>query len=484
MNSSDAREKTRGHRKTECFPDRMDSSSGRKPNPQAITPTEAILESISDGVFTVDSRWRITSFNRAAEEITGVNRREAIGKPCSDVFRSSMCGDSCALRQTLETGKPVIGKSGYIIDSEGNRKPISISTAVLRDEDGQVIGGAETFRDLSEIEALRQELDGKFQIGDLTSRSPLMQRLFEVLPAIAVSPSTVLIQGETGTGKELVARTIHSLSSRSLGPFVAVNCGALPDTLLESELFGYKAGAFTGAVRDKPGRFQLAKGGTLLLDEIGEISPALQIRLLRVLQERIYEPLGSTRSETADVRIVVATNKDLAEQVRLGLFREDLYYRVNVIRLELPPLRKRKEDIPLLANQFVARFNRLHDKAVPGIAGEALSLLMAYDWPGNIRELENAIERAFVLCGDRPIDMEHLPPELAAKGTAAGSDADLRSSRDIFETQVIMEALERNDGNRLAAARDLGIHKTTLFRRIKKLRISLPPRSHGSSRKQ
>ena len=442
----------------------------------ASTPTDAILDSISDGVFTVDLEWRVTSFNRAAEEITGVSRREAIGRRCAEVFRSSMCGAACALQQTLRTGKPIIGKSGYIIDAHGNRIPISISTAVLRNSSGQVIGGAETFRDLSEVEALRQELQGKFRVGDLTSRSALMQRVFEVLPAIAGSPSTVMVLGETGTGKELVARTIHSLSPRRQGPFVAVNCGALPDTLLESELFGYKAGAFTGATKDKPGRFALARGGTLFLDEIGEVSPALQVRLLRVLQERTYEPLGGTRSENAEVRVIVATNKDLMEQMRQGLFREDLYYRVNVVRLELPPLRRRKEDIPLLVEQFVTRFNRLQQKAVQGIAPEALSLLMAHDWPGNIRELENAIEHAFILCNTGEIGIAHLPPELTAHIHAAGSMVDMRSAHDILDAQAIRAALERNDFNRLAAARELGIHKTTLFRRMKKLGITPPPK--------
>ncbi len=339
---------------------------------------------------------------------------------------------------------------------------------------GDVIGGAETFRDLSEIEALRQELEGRFRIGELISRSPLMQRVFEVLPAIATSPSTVLILGETGTGKDLMARTIHSLSLRNHGPFIAVNCGALPDTLLESELFGYKAGAFTGANKDKPGRFAMAKGGTIFLDEIGEISPALQIRLLRVLQERVYEPLGATSSEAADVRVIVATNKDLSQQVHQGQFREDLYYRVNVVRVELPPLRRRKEDIPLLVDQIVARFNRLQKKSVQGIAAEALSLLMAHEWPGNIRELENAIERAFILCGNERIGIPHLPTELTGHSLAPGPEANLRSTHDILDAQAIRAVLERNAFNRLRAARELGIHKTTLFRRIKKLRISLP----------
>jgi PAS domain S-box-containing protein len=445
--------------------------------------TEAILESISDGVFTVGLDWHITSFNRAAEEITGIPRGEAIGRRCSDVFRSSMCGADCALQQTLRTGKPIIGKSAYIIDAEGYRIPISLSTAVLKDARGSVIGGAETFRDLSEVEALRRELEGKFRVGELVSRCFLMHRVFEALPAIAASPSTVLILGDTGTGKELVARTLHSLSPRSEGPFVAVSCGALPDTLLESELFGYKAGAFTGAVRDKPGRFALAKGGTLFLDEIGEVSAALQVRLLRVLQERTYEPLGATRTETTDARIIVATNRDLARLTRDGLFREDLYYRINVVRVQLPPLRNRKEDIPLLVDQFIGRFNHLQRKSIEGITAEALSLLMAHNWPGNVRELENVVERAFIMCSEGLIGMEHLPEELTEHGASGRGTADLRSARDLLDAQAIRLALERNGYNRLATAKALGIHKTTLYRRMKRLGI-VPPeqdgRSHGS----
>ena len=441
-----------------------------------LSPTEAILESISDGVFTVDREWRITSFNRAAEKITKTSRSEAIGRFCSEVFRSSMCEVECALRRTLKTQKAIIGQSGYIIDAEGTRIPVSVSTAVLRDGQGQIMGGAETFRDLSEVEALRQELEGRFHVGDLASRSPLMQKVFDVLPAIAASPSTVLILGETGTGKELVAKTIHALSPQSKKPFIAVNCGALPDTLLESELFGYKAGAFTGAGKDKPGRFAMAKNGTLFLDEIGEVSQAFQVRLLRVLQDRTFEPLGATHSETASARIIVATNKDLAEQVRLHAFREDLYYRVNVIRVELPPLRRRKEDIPLLVEQFIARFKRLQQKNIQGIAPEALSLLMAHDWPGNIRELENAIERAFILCSHSVIAIEHLPEELSGRYMTQVCHADMQTSRDLMETQAIQNALEQTGFNRLAAAQSLGIHKSTLFRKMKRLGLSLPQR--------
>lgn len=459
-----------------------DRKKNKKTSP--LTPTEVILESISDGVFTVDREWRITSFNRAAEKITKTPRREAIGRLCSEVFRSSMCEVECALRRTQKTRKAIIGQTGYIIDAEGTRVPVSVSTAVLRDGDGQIIGGVETFRDLSEVEALRQELEGRFHVGDLASRSPLMQKVFDVLPAIAASPSTVLILGETGTGKELVAKTIHSLSPRSKKPFIAVNCGALPDTLLESELFGYKSGAFTGAAKDKPGRFAMARGGTLFLDEIGEVSQAFQVRLLRVLQDKTYEPLGATQSETANVRIIVATNRDLSELVRGHQFREDLYYRVNVIRLELPPLRRRKEDIPLLVAQFIGRFNRLQQKDIRGISPEALSLLMAHDWPGNIRELENAIERAFILCQQGSIAIEHLPEELSSRYTTRPGHADMQTSRNLIETQAIQHALEQTDYNRLAAARLLGIHKSTLFRKMRRLGLSLPSkdgRSRGRS---
>jgi PAS domain S-box-containing protein len=467
----------------------------------SFSPTETILESISDGVFTVDMNWRVTSFNRAAERITGVSRKEALGRLCSEVFRSSLCGASCALRETLKSGKPIIGKTCYIVNAEGRRIPISISTATLRDSEGRLLGGAETFRDLSELEALRMELRGKHHLGDLASRSPLMQRVFEVLPAIASSPSSVLILGETGSGKELVARALHSLSPRSKGPFVAVNCGALPDTLLESELFGYRAGAFTGASKNKPGRFALAKGGSLFLDEIGDVSPALQIRLLRVLQERVYEPLGATRGVRTDARLIFATNRDLTELMRQGKFREDLYYRVNVVRVELPPLRRRKEDIPMLVDQFITRFNRLHGKSLQGISNEALSLLMARDWPGNIRELENAIERAFITCDQGLIGARHLAEYVnAPSGGGAKSDSsasnqaisskgelriapdsphtgpvsDIRQAHRILDAAVLRGALERNHQNRQAAANELGIHKTTLFRRMKKLGIPFP----------
>lgn len=446
-----------------------------------LASTDAILESISDGVFTVDQEWRVTSFNRAAESITGIPRAEALGRFCSEVFKSSMCETECALRRTLKNGKSIINKSGYIIDVGGNRIPISVSTAVLRNQDGDVTGGAETFRDLSEVVALRKELEGRSRVGDLISHSPAMRPVLEMASSLADSSTTVLIHGETGTGKELLARAIHGMSPRSDKPFVAVNCGALPDTLLESELFGYKKGAFTGANQDKPGRFALAKDGTLFLDEIGEISQALQVRLLRVLQEQTYEPLGATRSEKSSARIIVATNRDLAAMVKAGEFRQDLYYRINVISLEIPPLRKRKEDIPLLTEHFIERFNRMQHKQVSGFSPAAFSLLMAHDWPGNVRELENVVERAFVLCRTKWIAQEHLPVELTGAGPVHVDSGSMEAVVRSAEEQGILAALKRNNFNRAAAARELGIHKTTLYRKMKELDLPLPEQNGRSA---
>ncbi len=445
--------------------------------------TAIILESISDGVFTIDSDWKITSFNRAAEEITGIPRKEAIGRRCSEVFRASMCEVDCALRRTMENGTPIINRSAFIIDARGRRIPISVSTALLRDTTHKVVGGVETFRDLSLVEELRKELKSRFQMGDLISQSASMRQIFDVLPQVAASNSTVRIQGETGTGKELLARAIHNLSPRRNKPFIAVNCSALPSSLIESELFGYKAGAFTGANKDKPGRFALADGGTLFLDEIGEIRSELQVRFLRVLQEKSFEPLGGTKSVSVDVRVITATNRDLAAHVKKGAFREDLYYRINVIRIDLPPLRKRKEDIPLLVEHFVARLNRLQGKSIPGVSQEVLAFLMAHDYPGNIRELENIMEHAFVLCLESQIESHHLPADFIARVPQLKTPGDMNSSLKAIETQTILEALKRNHNNRLATAKELGIHKSTLFRKMKSLGISLP-KQDGRSRKR
>jgi PAS domain S-box-containing protein len=428
--------------------------------------SDPILDSINEGVFTVDRDWRITTFNRAAERITGVPRQEAIGRSCCDVFRASICEQSCALKRTLATGKPTVNATARITSAAGEQIPVRISTALLQDAGGAVTGGVETFQDLSHIEQLRKELDSRYTFEDIVGRSAAMRALFEVLPQIADSSSTVLIEGASGTGKELFARAIHSLSRRHRKRFVAVNCAALPDSLLESELFGYKAGAFTDARRDKPGRFALADGGTIFLDEIGDISPAMQVRLLRVLQERVIEPLGAVEPMKIDVRVATATNKDLTALVREGRFREDLFYRIRVVHLKLPPLRERREDIPLLVDRIIAKFNRLQGKDIAGVSEEVLARLMAHDFPGNVRELENIIEQAFVLCRGQSIEPRHLPPELLPqpeRPAGTGGWLTLRSK----EQDLIEAALKRHKGNRTQAARELGIDPSTLYRKLK-----------------
>ena len=428
-----------------------------------------ILDSINEGVFTVDHQWRITAFNRAAERITGVRRQDAIGRQCSDVFRANICEEACALRRTLSSGKPVVGATANIIGVNGSRIPIRISTALLRNQAGEATGGVESFQDLSYVEQLRKELEARYTFEDIVGRSPAMQSLFEVLPQIAASSSTVLIEGESGTGKELFARALHHLSPRNKKRFVAVNCAALPDTLLESELFGYKAGAFTDAKKDKPGRFALADGGTIFLDEIGDISPAMQVRLLRVLQERSIEPLGATEPLKVNVRVVAATNKNLSQLVQEEKFREDLFYRIRVIHLIIPSLKDRREDIPLLVDHLVTKFNRLQEKELTGVSREVMVRLMEHNYPGNVRELENILEQAFVLCREGQIEVQHLPIELrppASATTAEAAPTDMRSA----QRQMIEAALARNGGNRRQAARELGINPSTLYRRLKEAR--------------
>ena len=434
---------------------------------------QVMLDSINEGVFTVDQDWRITSFNRAAERITGIAQQEALGRLCSEVFRADICEKSCALKRTMTSGQPIINATAHVISHDGQRVPIRISTALLKDDAGSVIGGVETFQDLSQIEQLQKELQARYTFEDIVGRSAAMRRLFELLPQIAESASTVLIEGASGTGKELFARAIHNLSPRRGKRFVALNCAALPDTLLESELFGHKAGAFTDAQRDKPGRFVLADKGTIFLDEIGDISPAMQIRLLRVLQERVVEPLGSVESVKVDVRVIAATNQDLNRLVREGKFREDLYYRIRVVQLKLPTLRQRREDIPLLVDHLVAKFNHLQGKHIVGVADDVLARLMTYEYPGNIRELENIVEQAFVLCRGGLIELHHLPPELGHVGETSPTSSHPMSLQ-AMERHLITESLRRHKGNRKKAAMELGIDSSTLYRKIKASHIETP----------
>jgi PAS domain S-box-containing protein len=441
----------------------------------------AILDSVNEGVFTVDSDWRITAFNAGAERITRISRKAAIGKHCCDVFRANICEKACALRRTMANGEPVVNVTGEIINSDGERIPIRIATALLKDRTGKIIGGVETFQDLTQVEQLQKALQASYTFEDIVGRSSAMVRLFEIVPLVADSSSTVLIEGPSGTGKELFARAIHNLSPRKNKPFVAVNCAALPDTLLESELFGHKAGAFTDARRDKPGRFALAENGTIFLDEIGDISKAMQVRLLRVLQERVMEPLGSIKPVPVNVRVVAATNKDLRKEVKAGRFREDLYFRIRVVHLTLPSLKQRREDIPLLVDHLLTKFNRLQNKDIAGVSAAVMARLMEHDYPGNVRELENIIEQAFVLCRAKMIELNHLPLELRPQSgqTKSNPIVNLQDMERLF----IDEALQRNNGNRNKTAQELGINLSTLYRKIKSFGLVTPIEDGRGKRK-
>lgn len=433
-----------------------------------------ILESISEGVFTVDSEGRITCFNRAAESITGFRWGEAIGRKCYEVMHANFCDAGCPLKDTLAAGKEHFDLFVNIINRAGKNIPLSIRTTVLRDVDQEAIGGVVTFRDLSMVEELRKEVLRSYTFQDIISKNENILKTLAILPDIAESGSTVLIEGPSGSGKELFARAIHNLSPRKDRPLVVVNCGALPETLLESELFGYVQGAFTDAKKDKPGKFAQAEGGTIFLDEIGDLSPGMQVKLLRVIQEKEYEPLGSMGPQKADVRIISATHRSLSQMVEQGIFREDLYYRLNVMKILIPPLRQRKEDIPLLVDHFIHLLNIRHGKRILAVHPTITDLLMAYDFPGNVRELQNILEHAFILCNGTEIQASHLPPDFfqsvkqdADEGTPSPSVPVLQKT----EARLIIETLHKFKGHRKKTAKELGIDPSTLWRKMKRLGI-------------
>ncbi|MGI5870142.1 MAG: sigma-54 interaction domain-containing protein [Kiritimatiellia bacterium] len=466
------------------------SKNGGLPlNPDQI---RFVLDSLFEGVCTVDRDWTITSFNRSAQNLTGLSADEALGAPFSTLMDCGMLECRDLLRGVMGSGQTVRDVATRIMSRDGGRIPVTMNAAPLRDESDAIVGLVVSFWDNRPLEALRKELRQEFVYDDIVSKSPVMQRIFDILPAVAESDSSVLILGASGTGKELLARAIHRSGPRRDAPFVAVNCGALPDNLLESELFGYKKGAFTDARTDKPGRFALAEGGTLFLDEIGDTSPAMQVKLLRVLQERVYEPLGGTMPVNCDVRIISATNSDLEAKVTDGSFRMDLYYRINVVPLRLPSLAERREDIPLLVEHFIEKFNAEQGKKIRGVSQAAMARLLRHNYTGNIRELQNIIEHAYVICRCDEIQEQclpphltqaapapplsspvvHIPPAVAPGGAAATGGSfvpNLRRLPPEAVRTVIEQALERAGGVRSQAAASLGIAPSTLWRRMKKL---------------
>jgi PAS domain S-box-containing protein len=434
----------------------------------AMERSRALVDSIADGIYTIDRNMRITSFSRSLERMTGYREEEVLGRSCREVFQTNVCETDCPLRWTLKHQKPVQNCTASLLSKSGQSIPTYISSDLLRDADGEIDGCVGIIRDRSEIEQLKARLGNVHSFAEFVGKSKSMLKIFEQVKTVAATDATVLIQGESGTGKEIMARAIHYRSERKKGPFVRVNCASLTESLLESELFGHDKGAFTGAIKDKPGRFELADGGTLFLDEIGDTSVALQAKLLRVLQEKEFERVGGIQTLKTDVRVIAATNKDLQQEIRNEHFREDLYYRLCVVPVHLPPLRQRKEDIPLLAETFIQKLNA-HGERIQEVSSRAMALLMAHDWPGNVRELENAIEHAYVTSTTGRVERRFLPASL--RHVVPGEE-EHGAPEERGEDNDILRALKQHRWNKQEAAKALGISRTTLWRRMKELALS------------
>ncbi len=411
-----------------------------------------------------------------AETITGYQRQEIVGQHHAKLTGCDRPGETCSLAESITTGKTLANLHRRLYTKDGRSLPIRANFMALRNEAGNTIGGLETFQDLSLIQQLNRAISNKYIFADMIGKDGVMQQIFEILPIVADSEANVLVEGPTGTGKDLVAKIIHNASRRKDKPFVKVNCAALPDNLLESEMFGYVKGAFTGADRDKPGRFQEADGGSIFLDEIGDLPLSLQAKLLRVLEDKEFYPLGGRELCRVDVRIIAATNQILEDLVREKRFREDLFYRLNVMQLELPPLKERRGDIPLLISNFLKQYNITKGSAVSRIAEDAMDILLNYDYPGNIRELENIIEHACVLCQGELIELRHLPMYIQGikghMGVGRVARAEVTAMRDQRERELIVEELEKHRWHRQKAAQALGMDRTTLWRKMKKYNIS------------
>ncbi|MHB8871538.1 MAG: sigma-54 interaction domain-containing protein [Candidatus Doudnabacteria bacterium] len=443
---------------------------------------DAIFNSNIEGTFTIDNDWNVTSFNTSAEKITGYKKSEAVGKKCWDIFNSSLCRNGCHMEQTIQKGKPMIGNELEILHKGGRKIPIRVNSAILINNRKENIGAVETFIDISEIRNLSAHLSEFFKYENIVGRNKDIKQIFSVLESVAQTDTSVLITGESGTGKELAARAIHLNSSRKTGPFIAVNCNAFVESLIESELFGHEKGAFTGAIKTKIGRFELAQGGTLFLDEIGDLSTAVQTKLLRVLETREFERVGGNKSIKMETRIIAATNKNLAEEISAARFREDLFYRINVINIHLPPLRERMDDLPLLVNHFIESFNGKFNKKIKQFSSSAYDLLMDYNWAGNIRELENVIEHCFVLCSGEIIQVECLPKRLREpdRKNIASNNSGIQKGFKEAEKELIISILEKNDWIRTRAAKELEIDPSTLWRKMKKYKIFPMGSNHTS----
>jgi PAS domain S-box-containing protein len=428
---------------------------------------ETLIEKLPEAVFTITTHWRISSFNLMAEKVTGFNRQEAIGKYCWEVFRSDSCKSSCPLRTALDGGQTAMDQEVRILNKKGARQAILVNTNVLRDVSGVVLGAVETFRPLTGEMYPPNGVEYHDAFADIVGKCESMQRLFAMIPDIAASEANVLLCGESGTGKDLFARAIHHHSPRSKGPFIAANCSAFTETLLESEMFGHEKASFTGAERTKSGRFELAKGGTLFLDEIGDLKPELQVKLLRVIEQREFERVGGTKSIPMDARIISATNKNLIKAIESGVFREDFYYRLRTVPVTIPPLRERKEDIPLLVSYFIRRFNKKYNKNVRSVDLKVMRFFQKYHFPGNVRELERALEHAFVFVKGPVIFMSNLPAREEFSFSEMLPPATSLPNMNTKSKEALQWALSQSGGKKKPAAELLNMSRTSLWRLIK-----------------
>jgi len=435
---------------------------------------EAIFRSVKDGIVTVDDDKNIIEVNDAASDICGVPKNKLIGNHFGSVFSNCSRGCETVLAETLHTQNIIQEYRVECKHPNKHRQVVVLSSSPLKDQKNKVLGAVMVIRDTTKIHDLERELIEQNRFHNIIGKSSKMQKVYRLLENLSGTNTTILINGESGTGKELVAKALHYGSERAHKPLIKVNCSALSENLLESELFGHVKGAFTGAIRSRIGRFQAADGGTIFLDEIGDISPLIQLKLLRVLQEKEFERVGDTATQKVDVRVLTATNKDLKEKVRIGEFREDLFYRLKVVEIHLPPLRDRLEDIPLLFSHFCKQFNKIFNKEIDGMSDEVLRIMMEYHWPGNVRELQHAIEHAFVLCKDRTIAVDHLPPELKIIISSHNYSPKKKFLNATDEAQAFLEALNKTGWNKAKAARLMGVSRPTLYKKMREYKLEKP----------
>jgi len=421
---------------------------------------ENILNNLKDGILAHDMDRKILFFNDAAEQITGIKREAVLGRDCHDAFGTPFCGQRCSFCSDTPVIQDLCEYTINLTTPEGQNRVVDMSVIMMKDENDNKVGALATFRDITELIDLKMDSGKMFSFSNIIGRDSKMVSVFRQIRDVTEYDFPVHIHGETGTGKELVAHAIHNESSRGGAPFVPINCGALPEGLIESELFGHVKGAFSGAIRDKKGRFELADGGTVFLDEISELPKLMQVKLLRFLQESTFEKVGGEKTTSVNVRVISATNKDLKKEVLRGTFREDLYYRLNVIPIAVPPLREKRNDIPLLVEHFLGQLPEMKEKEKPGISDDALALMMDYRWPGNVRELQNAVQFSIVRCrgeviqpGDLPMELKEFIVEKPRRGPSRKLDA-----------AMVKAALTKTGGNKAKAAKLLGVGRATLYR--------------------